>query len=104
MLSHVYARPRGGGAALRTLSAADVQREPLDVRACDLVWVDISPPDADDIAWLERTFDFHQLALEDVARRQQRPKIDDYSDYYFCVVYATRTNMAERRVTAAELQ
>jgi magnesium transporter len=104
MIGHVYARPRGGGAALRALSAADVQREQLDVHACDLVWVDISDPDADDIDWLERTFKFHQLALEDVARRQQRAKIDEYPGYYFCVVYATRTNVAERGVTAAELQ
>jgi magnesium transporter len=83
MIGHVYARPRSGGAALRALSAADVQREPLDVQSCNLVWVDISDPDTEDIDWLKRTFGFHQLALEDVARRNQRAKIDEYPGYYF---------------------
>jgi magnesium transporter len=104
MISHVYARPRSGGAALRELSAADVKRESLDIRACNLVWVDMANPDDKDVDWLEHTFGFHQLALEDVARRYQRAKIDEYPGYYFCVVYATRADMAQRRLTASELQ
>jgi magnesium transporter len=104
MISHIYARPPGGGDALRVLSLADLQRESLDVRTCNLVWVDITDPDADDIDWLQRTFGFHQLALEDVARRNQRAKIDEYPGYYFCVVYAARANLTERRVRPAELQ
>src|SRR4030088_3138464 len=104
MIGHVYARPRSGGEALRELSAADAQRDSLEVHACTLVWVDVANPDDSDIDWLERTFGFHKLALEDVARRHQRAKIDEYPGYYFCVLYATRTNMAGRRVTASELQ
>src|SRR4051812_37830484 len=104
MIGHIWARPRSGGGALRVFSATDAPPETVDVQTCDLIWVDVDNPDADDIDWLRRTFAFHQLALEDVARRSQRAKIDEYPGYYFCVVYAARTNPTQHRVTAAELQ
>lgn len=52
-----------------------------------LVWVDLSPVDRAAVDVLRRYFHFHPLALEDVERPHQRPKIDAYADYYFIVVY-----------------
>jgi magnesium transporter len=104
MISHIFARPRSGGDALRELSAADLPLDALDPQTYNLIWVDVDTPDDQDIDWLKRTFGFHQLALEDVARRHQRPKIDEYTGYYFCVVYAARTDLGKRRVSASELQ
>src|SRR4051794_29787363 len=104
MIAHVCARPAGEKAAVRVLSADDVRREPLDVSANDLLWVDIADPKPEDVEWLGHTFGFHQLALEDVARRHQRAKIDEYPDYYFCVLYAARTDGQARRITTTELQ
>ena len=86
------------------LSADDVRRKRFDVDAQDLVWVDISEPEPNDIAWLERTFGFHPLALEDVVRRHQRAKLEEYPGYYFGVLYAARADMAARRIAIAELQ
>ncbi len=53
-----------------------------------LVWVDMSPVDTSAVDVLRQHFHFHPLALEDVERPHQRPKIDTYADYYFIVVYA----------------
>lgn len=53
-----------------------------------LVWVDVSPVNAAGVDVLRKHFHFHPLALEDVERPHQRPKVDAYADYYFIVVYA----------------
>ena len=50
-------------------------------------WLDIGAPDADDYNLLEHTFKFHALAIEDVRNQDQRPKIDEYADYNFAVIF-----------------
>ena len=40
--------------------------------------------------WLAENFDFHELDLEDVASRNQRPKVDEYRDYLFLVMQFPR--------------
>jgi magnesium transporter len=95
---------RSAMAGLRLVSADDVRRGSVDLDPRDLVWVDLSQPTEDDISWLERTFHFHPLAMEDVRLRHQRAKLDEYTDYYFGVLYAVRTDPAQRRVRTAELQ
>jgi magnesium transporter len=57
-------------------------------RAGTVLWLDIEDPEDADVQLLREEFEFHELALEDVARRGQRPKIDAYDDYYFFVLYA----------------
>src|SRR5207248_2229039 len=48
-----------------------------------LRWINIERPGPVDRAWLEEHFEFHPLAYEDVASRNQRPKIDESFDYCF---------------------
>ena len=50
-------------------------------------WLDLTDPDADEVAALEDAFHFHPLALEDMVKRGQRPKLDDFGDYMFLVYY-----------------
>jgi magnesium transporter len=52
------------------------------------VWLDIQDPTEADIQILREEFRFHELALEDALRREQRPKVDEYPGYYFIVLYA----------------
>jgi magnesium transporter len=89
---------------LRVLSAAELRSTPIDIGSQDLLWVDVAQPQTEDVAWLEQTFHFHPLALEDVTSRHQRPKIDEYPGYYFCVLYAARVNLTTRSITVSELQ
>ncbi len=53
-----------------------------------VLWVDVLGPDAGAMAMLREEFGFHELALEDVLSRRQRPKIDDYQEYLFILLEA----------------
>jgi magnesium transporter len=50
-------------------------------------WLDLTDPDREEVAALERAFSFHPLALEDMVKRGQRPKLEDFGDYMFLVYY-----------------
>ena len=73
------------------------------IEALDIRWVNIEQPRHSHRAWLEERFDFHALDYEDVFSRNQRPKIDEYDDYLFIVVYFPRFDKHVGRLNAAEL-
>jgi magnesium transporter len=50
-------------------------------------WLDLRDPSDDDVAALGEVFSFHPLALEDMRKRGQRPKLDDFGEYMFLVYY-----------------
>jgi magnesium transporter len=50
-------------------------------------WLDLTDPGDDEVAALREAFSFHPLALEDMAKRGQRPKLDDFGEYMFLVYY-----------------
>ena len=50
-------------------------------------WLDLTDPGEQEVAALAETFSFHPLALEDLAKRGQRPKLEDFGDYMFLVYY-----------------
>ena len=50
-------------------------------------WLDIEAPDDSDYELLEKTFKFHPLTIEDIKHQQQRPKVDEYPDYNFTVIF-----------------
>jgi magnesium transporter len=50
-------------------------------------WLDLTDPSASEVAELGEVFSFHPLALEDLRKRGQRPKLDDFGEYMFLVYY-----------------
>ena len=50
-------------------------------------WLDIEAPDDADYQLLENTFKFHPLTIEDIKHQNQRPKVDEYPDYNFTVIF-----------------
>src|SRR5437763_2948543 len=68
-----------------------------------LRWINIERPGPLDRAWLEEHFDFHPLAYEDVASRNQRPKIDEFPDYLFIVLHFPVFDSTVGRLNAGEL-
>jgi magnesium transporter len=68
-----------------------------------LRWINIERPGPLDRAWLEEHFVFHPLAYEDVASRNQRPKIDDFGDYLFIVLHFPVFDKQVGRLNAGEL-
>ena len=77
--------------------------QPEIVEARGVRWVNIDQPQPSHRAWLEERFDFHPLDYEDVNSRNQRPKIDEYDDYLFIVLYFPRFDKQVGRLNAAEL-
>jgi magnesium transporter len=57
------------------------------VEAAAIRWYHIDQPRQADREWLEAEFGFHPLDLEDVASRNQRPKLDVYDEYLFIVLH-----------------
>ena len=68
-----------------------------------LRWINIERPGPLDRAWLEEHFEFHPLDYEDVASRNQRPKVDEYADYLFVVLHFPVFDSAVGRLNAGEL-
>ncbi len=50
-------------------------------------WLDLFQPSDDDFAILRERFAYHPLAVEDSEQFGQRPKLDEYDDFVFLVVY-----------------
>jgi len=53
-------------------------------------WLDLDAPSNDDVQILDDLFHFHPLALEDLRKKGQRPKLEDFGDYMFLVYYGAR--------------
>jgi magnesium transporter len=70
-----------------------VDREAIAALLADdeYFWLDLSDPGEEEIAALEEVFSFHPLALEDMLKRGQRPKLDDFGEYMFLVYYGARS-------------
>jgi magnesium transporter len=50
-------------------------------------WLDLDAPSDAEVASLQDIFHFHPLALEDLRKKGQRPKLEDFGDYMFLVYY-----------------
>jgi magnesium transporter len=64
----------------------DITLEQLEssLRSRDsLVWVDVARSSEADWQTLETHFGFHPLAVEDAMKKEQRPKLDEYSSFLF---------------------
>ncbi len=69
-----------------------------------LLWVDISETTEEDGRYLEETFNFHHLTIEDcVSTIIHPPKIDDFGDYLFIVVHGINHAVESEIVETAEL-
>lgn len=59
----------------------------LTAQPGSLVWVSATKPDEALIDVLGREFSLHPLALEDLRKQQQRPKLDTYESQHMVVAY-----------------
>jgi magnesium transporter len=98
-------RPRLRGARPGTLAVAlgPDEVEPEVITSGDVRWLNLERPREADREWLEREFGFHPLAIEDVASRNQRPKLDAYDDYLFIVLHFPVFDKSQDRLLTAEL-
>jgi magnesium transporter len=71
--------------------------------ADNLVWIDVQDPGPAELSMLLEEFGFHPLALEDVAKGHQRPKVDEYKGYMFVVTYAVVSGAAVDELRTVEV-
>jgi magnesium transporter len=76
------------GGELQVLGTKDLDKiDSLRKKPEHVVWLDISSPTPDDLKLLQEEFSVHPLALEDLEKRRQRPKLDTYADQQIIVTY-----------------
>lgn len=72
-----------------------------------LRWIDIrldpNRPDQTVVDKLGERFGFHELALDDILSKVQRPKLDDYDTYLFLVMHFPRFNRVEKVAESSEV-
>jgi magnesium transporter len=69
----------------------------------ELLWLEVRDPEPGDFEVLREEFGFHPLAMEDLARRRQRPKIDVYDSFLHIVFYALMLGMQEAPFRAVQV-
>ena len=104
-MPNLLSRPRLRGVRPGTLVPAlgSEENEPEVIASGDIRWLNLERPREADREWLEREFGFHPLAIEDVASRNQRPKLDVYDDYLFIVLHFPVFDKTQDRLLTAEL-
>ncbi len=94
-------RPRSRTRAEEPVVAA--RREPAELAANGLTWIHLDAPDPEVATELAEQIGWHELDVEDVLSKRQRPKIDEYPDYLFGVLHFPFYDKAVQRLNAAEL-
>lgn len=105
-MPNLLSRPRLRGARPGTIAPAPGtvdEVEPEVIAHGDVRWLNLERPREADREWLEREFGFHPLAIEDIASRNQRPKLDAYDDYLFIVLHFPVFDKSQDRLLTAEL-
>jgi magnesium transporter len=74
-----------------------------ELSANGLTWVHLPEPTFDEVTALAERFGFHELDVEDVLSKRQRPKIDEYPEYLFVVLHFPFYDKTVQRLNAAEL-
>lgn len=52
-----------------------------------ILWINVISPSPEEITFLQKKFDLHQLAIEDVIHKEQIPKVEDYEKHLFAVLH-----------------
>ena len=91
-------RPRPGAAPV-----ARAEQHPRELAVDGLTWVHLDRPHPEAIDALAIRFGWHELDVEDVLSKRQRPKIDEYPEYLFAVLHFPVYDKAVQRLNAGEL-
>ncbi len=68
-----------------------------------IIWADVSDPTSQDFEELAEEFGFHHLSIEDCQNAHQRPKVEEYTGYYFIVLYESELAGPTDRLELREL-
>jgi magnesium transporter len=94
-------RGRGRGTAAEVAERAEPRI--AEISANGLTWIHVDRPGVLEAAAVAERFGFHELDIEDVLSKRQRPKIDEYPEYLFVVLHFPFYDKTVQRLNAAEL-
>ncbi|HEU5370686.1 MAG TPA: magnesium/cobalt transporter CorA [Ktedonobacterales bacterium] len=69
-----------------------------------LFWLDLTQPTEQELAAIAEAFQLHPLAIEDAGNAHQRPKVEEYQNFFFLVFYIVHLNKASGKVETQELK
>jgi magnesium transporter len=69
-----------------------------------IFWLDLFSPTHQELTKIGQEFNFHSLAIEDAINPHQRPKVDDYKDFFLVVFYSVRLSEDKESLVIAELK
>lgn len=92
---------RGGERVAMGRVADLVQREVIDD---DFVWVGLHDPTDDELREVADVFELHPLAVEDMYKAGQQPKVERYGDTMFMVLRAARYLDEAEMIEFGEIQ
>ena len=69
-----------------------------------LKWQHITNPTEEDYDYLLEKYGFHALDIEDCKSNNQRPKIDEYDDYYFLILHFPYFDKGEKIIRVREVK
>jgi magnesium transporter len=96
-------RIRRGRAPSTGEVAPSAEPRVVELSHAGLTWVHLDTPTAEEVSELADRFHFHELDIEDVLSKRQRPKIDEYREYLFVVLHFPFYDKTVQRLNAAEL-
>lgn len=89
-----------------TASLGEVPPEEISdvlARPDEVLWIDVVGPSPEELLLLKSEFGFHPLAVEDVAKVHQRPKVDLYERHCLIIFYALTRDAAAEDVTLTQV-
>jgi magnesium transporter len=75
------------------LHLTDMNQASQVINASDtILWLDLESPSEEDLERVGKEFKLHPLAIEDASHEHQRPKVEEYENFYFVVFYAVHVD------------
>jgi magnesium transporter len=79
------------GEVIDGVGRADIERRLADGQ---FFWLDLPQLADEELTWLRDVFHFHPLAIEDAQCFSERPKLEDYGEYVFMVLYGSASPLS----------
>jgi magnesium transporter len=68
-----------------------------------IFWLDVLDPTEEELEKIRSEFDLHLLAIEDASHEHQRPKVDEYEQFFFVVFYTINLGKDRESLDICEL-
>lgn len=68
-----------------------------------IMWLDLLNPTEQDLMQVAEKFHLHPLAIEDATHEHQRPKVEEYENFYFVVFYTVNMQEKSQKIETCEI-